>query len=698
MSDIRKHPLTLLGRAALSALFLLSPLVARAQVGGPKDLKPNKASDKENKPNKAGDNAAPPKALPPVSQRFEHEGIAIDFSIKANGDDKAKEEGLVEGDDATLTFRVTDARTGQPVTGLHPSAWINSRRTTTTPNAEECKDEIRGFLGGLLSARPDVDLNGYVLLTLNHDKTITFINPQVSFSKTKLESIVVLPGVGADWALSKDKEWLYVTMPDESAVAVVNTATRKLAGTIRIGENRRPVRIALEPDGARAWVGLDGSSSVAVIATATNKLAGMVEVGAGLHQIAFSADGRFAYVTNSAADTVSAIDTKSLARVANIRVGKTPVPLASSTASRYIYVVAINGADVSVIDPARQSVVATIPLQRGVVALRFDPSGRFAFAVNQIESTVSVIDASTTAVVNSVKVVKDPDQVVFTKSYAYVRGTGSEKFTLLDLAEVSKKFSPVDIQAGQKAAASAPDEIGVADMMAPTPEGNSMLIANAPDANVYYYTEGMMAPMGTFQNYKRRPRALMIIDRSLAEVTSGVYSTLVKLPLAGRFDVPVLIDQPRLFNCFRLEVGESPDGAKKRSGLQVGVEAMFKGQKFKPDDSAQLRFKLTDPATGQPLKGLKDVRVLVFEPPGVWQQRQWAKEIGEGVYEVMQVFPRAALYDVMVSVPSRGLGFADLPFTPVTVIKDDKREPRAAATTSEPSEVTTPRRANPNNK
>ena len=89
-----------------------------------------------------------------------------------------------------------------------------------------------------------------------------------------------------------------------------------------------------------------------------------------------------------------------------------------------------------------------------------------------------------------------------------------------------------------------------------------------------------------------------------------------------------------------------------------------------PRDCVQprpLRFKLSDSATGQPLKGLADVQVLAFEPPGVWQQRQWAKDVGEGEYEVAQVFPRTGLYKVMLRVTSRGVSFADLPAASVPV-------------------------------
>lgn len=622
---------------------------ASAQIGGPKDTKP------------AG--AANAKVPASASGRFEKEGVRIDFSAKTAGGN-----GLMTGEDAVVTFSLMDTRTGQPLAGVRPNAWVSARKAGDAPNEEQCKDKIRSFMGGLLSARPDIDLNSYLLLTLNHDQTISVINPLVSFSRTQLESLVTLPGAGADWALAANKETLYVTLPEQSAVVVVNTLTRKVVATIPTGEKTRPTRIAIQPGGRHVWVGLDNSSAVAVIDAATNKLAATVEAGAGLHNITFTPDGRFAYVSNSAADTVTAIDARQLAKLADIPVGKTPVPVAYSAASRMVYAAAINGAAVSVIDPAKQQVVRSIPLKRGTVALKFDPTGRFGFAVNQVENAVSVIDAATGEVAGTVEVVKGPDQVVFTDRYAYVRGTGSEKFSLVDLGGVAKgRFTAVDVTAGQKAPSALPAEIGVADMIATTPEGNAAMIANTPDGMVYYYVEGMMAPMGTLSNYKRRPHAAMILDRSLAETAPGVYSVPVRLKGAGRFDVAVLTGQPRVAHCFELEVAASPDAAKNAPVVSVSVKPLFDGRQYKVGETAALRFKLTDSATGQPLKGLGDVQVLAFEPPGVWQQRQWAKDVGEGEYEISQVFPRAGLYKIMLRVASRGVSFADLPATSVAV-------------------------------
>ncbi len=645
----------------LTLLLMLAAVSVSAQVVGPQQGTVRPATDK-----KAA--AAAPANRVPTAQRFEKDGVVVNFSIQPRTDEKGKANGLVSGADAVVTFRIADARNGQPITGLHPNAWIHTRKLEQPANEAECKDRIRVFMGGLLSARADIDLNSYLLFTLNHDNTVSVINPQVSFSKTKLESIITLPGAGADWTLSQNKEFLYLTLPEQSAIGVINTITRKLVTTISVGDKAKPMRIALQPDGRYVWAGLDGSPLVAVIDTKTNKLAATVAVGDGLHNIAFTPDSLTAFVTNSTADTVSVIDTKKLSKTIDIPVGKTPVPVAYSSASRLVYVAAINGATISAIDPARGRVVSTIPTKRGVVAFRFDPSGRFGFVVNQVESTVSILDASTNTITGTTAVTKAPDQVTFTSRFAYIRGTGSEKFSLIDLGGVAKgNLAAVDVVAGRLPATSLPDEIGVADMIVPTPEGNAAMIANTPDQMIYYYVEGMMAPMGTLSNYKRRPHALLLLDRSLAEVAPGVYSTPLRLTRAGRYDVPLLIDQPRIVNCFQLEVGESPDGEKARAGASIAVEPLFKEKRFKPLAASPLRFKITDPATGKPVSGLDDVQVLVFEPPGIWQQRQYAKEVEAGVYEITQTFPRDAVYNVMVRVSSRGIDYADLPFTAVQV-------------------------------
>lgn len=663
IKNIDRTKLFAVSQLLVLAFLAVAPASAQRETGKQEPVSKATATSATAKPTPASS----------ISQRYEKEGILVEFSISSIKGDSGNDPGLVAGADATVLFKVTDTNTGQPIRGLHPNAWINTRSAEHAPNEAECKDKIRSFMAGMLSARAEIDLNGYSMLTLNHDNTVTFINPQLSFNVTKLESIVMLPGPGLDWVRSKNDDFLYVTMPSQSAIAIINTITRKLIGTISTGEKTKPARIAIQPDGRYLWVGLDDSPAVAVIDTATNKLARTVPAGAGLHGIAFTSDSRFAYVTNSAADTVTAIDTKSLSKIADIAVGKTPAPIAFSSTAGAVYVASINGGTVAVINPSTQQVVKTIPLKRGVVALRFDRSGRYGFAVNQVDSTASVLDAATNGVIAEGEVVKGPDQVIFSNAYAYVRGTETEKFSLIDLNEVKKgKFVPVNIQGGRLPPTAAPQDIGVSDMIQPTPEGTSVIIANAADQMAYYYAEGMMVPMGTFQNYKRRARALMLLDRSLRETGPGAYSSTIKLKSSGVLDVPVVFDQPRIANCFEARVGDSPYAENLRAQATTLIEPLFRGKRYDIASPVSIQFKVSDSITLLPISGLKDFQILIFEPPGIWQKRVWAKEVSSGVYGVTEVLPHEGYFRVMTQIESRGIRYANLPFTNLVVVDETK--------------------------
>ncbi|MBK8276516.1 MAG: hypothetical protein IPK92_11985 [Nitrospira sp.] len=593
-------------------------------------------------------------------QQFEQEGIRMEFSLLATEPSKGRQVAQV-GQTALAQLSLKGSRTGQPLSIGKPRAWMNARLSETVAGERTCTDKIRSLASGQLGSRPDVDLNSYAIATLNHDKTITFINPFVAFTPSKLEHIISLPGIGTDWLLTKDGRSLYVTLAEEGAVAVIDTTTHLLISTISTGAASRPTRLALQPDGRSVWVGLDGTAQVLAIDPETHTIAKTISAEQGPHTLAFSDDSIYLVVTNGISNTVSVIDLRTDTVIGTIPVGKTPVALAYGSAAKRFYVGSLNGTTIEVIDPATSKMTATIPTQLGVVALRFEPTGRFAVSVNQLNSMIAVIDSATNVAIGSTIVVKDPDQVTFTQRYAYVRGIESEKFSLIDLADLRRgKPAPVEIQAGQHAPSTVPDQLGIAEMIVPAPEGNAVMVANAPDATLYFYQEGMMAPMGTFSNYKRMPRGILILDRSLREVAPGVYRAPVTFTKAGRYDVPLLIDKPRITHCFQATVQELPNGASTVSGPRRPiVQTGFGAEPVPPKVPTELAFTLKDAATQQPITGLRDVQVLVFEPPGSWQQRHHAQETAPGHYAVVQSFPHVGEYRVMVQTLSQHLRYAD---------------------------------------
>ena len=181
---------------------------------------------------------------------------------------------------------------------------------------------------------------------------------------------------------------------------------------------------------------------------------------------------------------------------------------------------------------------------------------------------------------------------------------------------------------------------------------------------IYYYTEGMAAPMGSFQNYKRDPRALLVMDNSLRETVRGVYSTTVRLNAAGQYDVAFLLDSPRVVNCFELSVAENPNAPKKPE-TAIKIEPLANEAVANAGTRFKVRFKVIDSKTGAAKTDLNDLTVLVFLSPGIWQQRDFASSLGEGVYETSFVPPSAGVYYVFFQSASLGLSFNSL--TPLTI-------------------------------
>jgi len=242
------------------------------------------------------------------------------------------------------------------------------------------------------------------------------------------------------------------------------------------------------------------------------------------------------------------------------------------------------------------------------------------------------------------------DQITFTSQFAYVRSAASEFVTMINLTSLGKEAAITRFPAGQRA----PGEsraTSIAAAIVPAPEDGSVLVANPADKTIYYYTEGMAAPMGSFQNYKRDPRALLVLDNSLREKQRGVYESSVRLPPAGVYDVVFLLDAPRLINCFEVSVADNPALPHKLE-TSARIEPLNTQAVTKAGEKFTLRFKVLDIKTGAAKTNLQDVTVLVFLAPGIWQQRDLAKAGADGVYEMTFVPPEAGVYYIFFQIPA----------------------------------------------
>ncbi len=595
---------------------------------------------------------------PTGPQKIVEQGIAIEFTVEPLSQNATT---IRAAQDVNVQFKVTDTTTGTPVKGLGLSAWISKGLDEKLMNPAECREKIRSYLTGSLRARPDVDLNSFYVLALNKSPDISVIDPLLGFGGSKLLTLIMLKSPGEDWLLTRTGEKLYVTLPLIDKVALINTRSWVVQSYIDVGA--KPMRIAIQPDQQYVWVANDGNKSeggVTVIETATSKVVATIPTGAGQHDIVISNDNRFAFVSNSETGTVSIIDIRKLEKLSDVKVGPQPMALAASELSKAVYVGSQGDGIITVIDEQKHQVLTRMKTKPGARSIRFAPGGRYGFVLNTTQSAVHIFDAASNRMLHEVNIVKSPDQITFSSAFAFVRSLDTEIVYMLRLGKIDQEVDVTEFPGGQVPPGQGSTPVR-ADSIVLAPEGNSVIVGNPVDKVLYYYTEGMAAPMGNFQNYRREPLAVLVVDRSLREIKPGLYSTTIKLPASGRYDVAFLNDSPRVAHCFNLFAETNPL-LKEAKKVALSIEHQVKERKLAVSQDFTFRFKLIETATGNPKSDLNDVRVLTFLSPGVWQRRDIARPLGDGVYELKISVPEAGLYMLFVESPSMGVRFTDLPY------------------------------------
>ena len=668
--------------AVLAALVLSGPLGAEARAASvPEASASRDLISQEATPTGA---AAQTTAATPATQddpEAEKEGISVGMQVERlfGGDGPLK-----EGDTVLFRFKIADTATGAPMSSLYPAAWMDRIPVAALVEQESCTNKVSTFLGGSLFSQPEVNLNVYYVVALNDDASITIVDPLFGFGTTKLLALVQLEANGEDWVLSPDERRLYVSIPDAGKVTVVNTETWKIAADVATGF--RPSRLALTADGRHLWVTDDGEgedSGVLVIDTEKLAVEARIATGAGRHDLVLGSEELHAFVTNRQAGTVSILDARSLEKVADVATGPSPSFVDFSSTGRAAYVVDDVAGTVTVLDGASRRSVARLEAQPGLGMLRFAPEGRYGVMVNPENDRIYVIDAARQRIVQSGTVEKGPDQVTFTDELAYIRHRDDELVLMVPLMELGREGAPipvVDFPGGQK-----PPGLGRAsraDTIIQAPGAPAVLVANPADRIIYFYKEGMAAPMGSFQNYSRQPRAVLVVDRSLEERRPGEYETAVTLRRPGSYDVAFFLDSPRLVHCFQLEVAPDPrlERARQAKGPKVRIETLEAPRQVAVGETVELRFRLSEPGRGAPLDGLEDLRVLAFLGPGLWQQRSLAQGHGDGVYSTSLTPPEEGLYYVFLGSESLGLEIRESTFVIL-----EARPPGPSASGGEPA-------------
>ena len=621
--------------------------------------------------------------------RFKQEGISIECLLSRLGGADRKEDEFVEGDDVRFRFRITDA-SGAPVTSVFPAAWLMARPAGSVTTPQMAIKKAESLVNASLLSPADLDLNVYYVLTLNGNGTIGVVDPLFGYGGTKLLAMVPLKSPGADWVLSPDETTVYVSLPELNQVAAVDTSTWEVRKHVPGG--LMPDRIALQPDGQYLWVAGGGAgersadSGVTVLNRTTLEVAARIRTGMGRHDIAFSNDSRFAFVTNSQQDTVSVIDVRTLKKRGDVKTGKTPASIDYSATGQAAYVTHAGDGTIAVLEGEGARVVRSLRAEAGLGQIRFAPGGRLAFIVNPEKDLVHILDAAASRIVQSGPVESGPDQIAFSDKLAYVRHRGSPNVLMIPLDAVGvegKRIPLVDFPGGQNPPGRMTRPCWATSMIQ-APGASAMLVSNAVDQAVYYYKEGMAAPMGTFKTYSCEPLAVMVVDRSLRErIDAGSFETVSKLPGPNSYDIVFFLDTPRIICSFPVEIHANPELVRQRNEGKIDIEHRVDETSLTVGKVTRIRFKLTDRTSGLVKSGLADVMIQTLLVPTSYE-RYPAKEFEPGVYGIDLSPTEAGIYYISIASAAIGLTYDNphmliLRASPADARRDDATGKRASA-------------------
>lgn len=178
------------------------------------------------------------------------------------------------------------------------------------------------------------------------------------------------------------REYAYVTNGGSGTVSIYDVVNVRLDRELAVGPN--PISVVASPNRSEVYVlnaGVEGSQgSVSVLNTENNSVAATIPVHRRPGALALDPDGALAYVANSASNSVSVLDLKARREVAVIGTGEEPAALRVAPDGKTLVVANRRGNSVSLVDPVSRKVRAVFEGCPGASDVVILPDSSKAFA------------------------------------------------------------------------------------------------------------------------------------------------------------------------------------------------------------------------------------------------------------------------------------------------------------------------------
>ena len=202
------------------------------------------------------------------------------------------------------------------------------------------------------------------------------------------------PATPGEAAETTNSPQLFVVTTFSDSVAVIDPATNQVTTQIPVGG--RPVRLAMTPNGLKAYVSNNQSNTVSVIDTVNRVVTATISTAHDAPQeITVTPDGGRVFVVHQNAGDVAVIDTATDTLIRNVTIdGSGAKDTLATPDGRFIYVANFSTDEVCVIDTSTYLVKNIVALP-GPRRLAITPGADRIFATDYLSDSVSAIDATT---------------------------------------------------------------------------------------------------------------------------------------------------------------------------------------------------------------------------------------------------------------------------------------------------------------
>ena len=242
-----------------------------------------------------------------------------------------------------------------------------------------------------------------------------------------------------------------VVIRDSNEIGFLDIKTKKMIGTVFLGNNANPHMAAYSPDGRYVVTGGTRANKAYIIDVATLTLAKAIPVGVGPEHLAFSPDGRFYYQGNPSSDSISVIDMVSLTEIKRISGLPEVLNITFLPDGSKAYAGTYGAHSVTVIDARRHEVLKKIQVGDVPAVSKLDPDrylseikgvsnasisndGRYLYAADGDLGVVGVIDTREDKLIKTIKVGADPWRAYMSHDgkYAVTVNNGDETISVID--------------------------------------------------------------------------------------------------------------------------------------------------------------------------------------------------------------------------------------------------------------------------